>query len=121
MSPSYMPSELVTLIVFHLITPSETAPPGQLQTPDKVAIYATVSKDWQKHIKRHTFSSILLTPALLDEFDQIIRGPRRKYVRSIALDVVLDSYDERRAADMRLRKISRKIIDSSLEHFNVFF
>jgi hypothetical protein len=35
--------------------------------------------------------------------------------------VVLDSYDERRAADMRLRKISRKIIDSSLEHFNVFF
>jgi hypothetical protein len=27
---------------------------------------------------------------------------------------------KRRAADVRLRKISRKIIDSSLEHFNVF-
>jgi hypothetical protein len=89
-----MPSELVTLIVFHLIAPSEKAPAGQLQTPDKVAIYATVSKDWQKHIERHTFSSILLTPARLDEFDQIIRGPRRKYVRSIALDTVLDFYDE---------------------------
>jgi hypothetical protein len=94
MSPSDMLSELVTLIISHLITPSETAPAGQLQTPDKVAIYATVSKDWQKCIERHTFSSILLTPARLDEFDQIIRGSRRKYVRLIALDVVLDSYDE---------------------------
>ncbi|KAE9362878.1 hypothetical protein N431DRAFT_565013 [Stipitochalara longipes BDJ] len=94
MSPSDMPSEMVTLIASHLIAASETAPAGQLQTPDKVAIYATVSKDWQKCIEKHTFSSILLTPARLDEFDQIIRGPRRKYVRLIALDVVLDSYDD---------------------------
>ena len=94
MSPSDMPSELVTFIVSHLITPSETAPAGQFQTPDKVAIYATVSKDWQKCIERHTFSSIQLTPARLDEFDQLLRGPRRKYVRLIALDVVLDSYND---------------------------
>jgi hypothetical protein len=116
-----MSSELVTLIVSHLITPSEIALAGQLQTPDKVAIYAKVSKDWQICIERHTFSSnylyLLVSMSLTRLFEV--------HVENMSISSRLTWFSiprmKRRAADMRLRKISRNIIDSSLEQFNIFF
>lgn len=76
--------ELISLVISHLIVPD-----------GRVSTYATVSREWHDQIERHTFSTLLLTPARLSEFRRIMqrRSCRRANVRVIKLDIVLDPYD----------------------------
>ncbi|KUJ09072.1 uncharacterized protein LY89DRAFT_690614 [Mollisia scopiformis] len=94
MSPATLPSEVTSFIISHLLVPDDPQPAGYIQKPTRIAMYATVSKEWQKSVERHTFSNLYLTPTRLQEFGRIVERKRQKYVRRINLDVVLDAYDE---------------------------
>lgn len=59
----------------------------------EAAVYSTVSEVWRTEIEQHTFASLRLkTPAHLAEFNRIVRGRLRSFVRCICLDARLDTY-----------------------------
>ena len=89
-----MTSELTSLIISHLITPSIYNTTTHVYDHSPISTYAAVSKEWQESIERTTFSRIKLTPSRLEYFRRFVCGPRRKYVRYIELNVVLEAYDE---------------------------
>lgn len=88
--------ELLSLI-FSFLAASLEIPsdfPPEIQLPEEVSLakYAIVCKDWQPYIERYTFAQIHLTPSRLTTFQYVVQGPRRKYIQTIKLDVVLPSY-----------------------------
>jgi hypothetical protein len=87
-------SELISLIISHLLAPTVYNSTTHTYEPERVSIYSTVSKEWQSKIERHTFSSLHLTPSRLADFGQYVLGPRRAFVRSIDLDIILETYDD---------------------------
>ena len=72
--------EICSLIVFHLIT------------SESVAVYATVSREWRSAVERHSFSTLQLNQSRLADFARIVTGPRRRAVRCLRFDIVLDAY-----------------------------
>ena len=72
--------ELCSLIISHLIT------------SESVAVYATVSREWQSAIERRSFSTLYLNQLRLADFAHIVTGPRRRAVRHLRFDIVLDAY-----------------------------
>lgn len=90
-----LPPELTARVISYLTIP-DNFNPYKIQEPARVAQYATVSRDWQMIVERHTFSTLhLTTPQRLTEFEQIVaqNARRRSYVRNVNLLVQLESYD----------------------------
>lgn len=92
--------ELMSLIVSYLVEGFEhsSSDPQYVIRLSKhsrqisIAKYAVVCRTWQAYIECHTFSQIHLTRYRLYDFHRIVHGERRKYVRSIHLDVLLPEY-----------------------------
>lgn len=81
--------ELSSLIISHL------APEPLITSqdaPESLAVYATVSEEWRQAVERRTFSKLHLTSFRLADSARIVTGPRRRLVRCIEFDIVLDAY-----------------------------
>lgn len=63
-----------------------------LDPPFKRPALATVSRRWQTAIERQTFRHISLKSTDLDAFEKIVRGDRRRFLRSIQYTIVLPTY-----------------------------
>ncbi|KAI1806820.1 hypothetical protein F4811DRAFT_509480 [Daldinia bambusicola] len=64
--------------------------------------YATVAREWQPIFEKRHFERILLSPARLNSFSQIVQGSRRKLVKHIWLRTELGaSYNDRNNAGFR--------------------
>jgi hypothetical protein len=89
------PSELISLIISYLQVP-DAIPTNGYEAPKQVRIatYATVSKEWQKSVERHTFSKLQVTPARIEEFGRAVHGQRLRYLRHIDLVILLDKYSK---------------------------
>jgi hypothetical protein len=87
------PVELTSIVVSYLTQPLEFNINTQTHQPEQpMAVYSTVCREWQTVIERSTFSMLRLNPSKLDDFERIVAGSRRSYVRTIQLDVILESY-----------------------------
>jgi hypothetical protein len=90
-----LPPELTAIVISYLTLPPDYNP-ALFQDPSPVAQYASVSRQWQGIVERHTFSTLhLTTPQRLTEFEKLVvqNARRRSYVRNINLLVQLESYD----------------------------
>jgi hypothetical protein len=57
--------------------------------------YATISRSWKHAIERIVFQEISLMSTKLDTFDAILRADRRRLLKTLILNVVLPTYDEK--------------------------
>jgi hypothetical protein len=60
---------------------------------ESLAPYASVSREWQAVVERHTFAELKLTHRRLSDFGQIVAGARRPCLNRINLHVELPEYD----------------------------
>ncbi|KAJ2891387.1 hypothetical protein MKZ38_000513 [Zalerion maritima] len=64
-----------------------------LQSPDfDGPALATISRQWQRAIERHTFRNIRLRSTDLDRFQDVVQQDRRRYVHAIDYLVILPTY-----------------------------
>jgi hypothetical protein len=55
-------------------------------------VLATISWKWQRAIERRSFRALELKSTELDEFETIITGARRRYLRVLRYQIVLPTY-----------------------------
>jgi hypothetical protein len=98
--------ELCSLIISHLIT------------SESVAVYATVSREWQSAIERHSFSTLHLNQLRFADFAHIVTGPRRRAVRHLRFDIVLDAYTTEMRGRFETREEQERNDEISLQAYS---
>lgn len=56
---------------------------------EPLASHATVCREWQRHLEKHTFGTLNVKSSDIDTFRDVVRGERRKHVRRINLIIEL--------------------------------
>ncbi|KAK4089246.1 F-box-like domain-containing protein [Purpureocillium lilacinum] len=56
---------------------------------EPLASYATVCREWQRHLEKHTFGTLNVKSSDIDTFRDVVRGERRTHVRRINLIIEL--------------------------------
>ncbi|EHK24107.1 uncharacterized protein TRIVIDRAFT_67735 [Trichoderma virens Gv29-8] len=89
MAPLVLAPNVVQRIIYFLIH-NDCLPVDRhaKRVPD-LAKYATISRIWQDGIERETFASLRLDFGRLSKATSIVTSQRRRYVRTIKLDVAL--------------------------------
>ncbi|KAH6655549.1 hypothetical protein BKA67DRAFT_657481 [Truncatella angustata] len=94
-----LPPEILGRIISFLIPDNGLSLPiTSITKPWKsygsIAHFATVSKLWQRYVERLTFKNLFLSTVRLSTASRIITSQRLEYVRSIDLEVILETYDD---------------------------
>lgn len=93
-----LPSEISRRIVFFLGAPySWNDRRQETVAANKLAPYATISRAWQAEVEQDTYRRLHLTPDRVSHalaHEGLLSPARVSYIRSIHLNVVLDSYDD---------------------------
>ena len=95
-----IPPELLDRIFSHInFQPPEQHPyevpktrPAEI--PYDISPLSTISRQWQHTIERRTFRSLLFAIEDLDNFDQIVIGHRRRYLKELRFNVQFPDYDD---------------------------
>lgn len=107
-----LPPEILGRIISYLVPDNGLGLPiTSIAKPWKkhgsIAHFATVSKLWQRHVERLIFQGLFLSTQRLEAAGRIITSQRLEYVRSVDLEVVLNTYDE--AAACRMENEAEKV------------
>ncbi|KAL3443736.1 hypothetical protein BJX65DRAFT_284733 [Aspergillus insuetus] len=103
-SPSFLPPEIIDLIIHHLWETAPETPPLRVWEVDKkptshgLASYATISRIWQFAIERYTFASIVTFSDDLPELKRIVGNcaRRRSHVKELWFSIDLPLYSVNR-------------------------
>ena len=94
-----LPQEVIDAIAGHLPQWWNPEPDYHREMcPVLLPDYATISRTWQAAVERRTFERISLKSYHLSEFDRIMVGQRRRYLREISYSVVLPIHKDRACA-----------------------
>lgn len=100
----------------HQRTPATNAP--------DTAQYASVCSEWREEVERLTFRNLRLNRARLADVDRVMCPRRRPYVRTVDLDVELESYSAEVYGDFETAEEGKRnsaIFSETLRlFFNVF-
>jgi hypothetical protein len=89
--------------------------------PESLAVYATISQEWRRAVKRRTFSKLHLTSSRLADSACIVTGPRRRLVRCIKFDIVLDAYGNEACSEYETPEEQKKNNSDFTEAVNALF
>ncbi|KAL7934084.1 hypothetical protein V8C35DRAFT_303162 [Trichoderma chlorosporum] len=108
MMPVFLAPQIIQRIIFFLIhdltSPESRSFPYWRRFPEAVQ-YACVSRLWQEEIERETFANLHLNWDRLSQLNSIVTPQRRRFVRSIRLEIDLPKPGPQLepAAELKLR------------------
>lgn len=88
---------------------------GHDSIPHPLAPYATTSEEWRVFFEQKTFRRLRVLPTCLDEFDRIVTGRRRPYVRHIWFRIELKSRGHGQSSKF-LSEVNKMILTAGLLH-----
>ncbi|KAK1769116.1 hypothetical protein QBC33DRAFT_513356 [Phialemonium atrogriseum] len=88
---------------------------GHDSIPHPLASYATTSEEWRVFFEQKTFRRLRVLPTCLDEFDRIVTGRRRPYVRHIWFRIELKSRGHGQSSKF-LSEVNKMTLTAGLLH-----
>ena len=95
-----IPPELLDRIFSHINFKQREQPPDEVpkkrpaEIPYDLSPLSTISRQWQHTIERETFRSLQFAIEDLDNFDRIVVGHRRRYLKKLLFKVQFPDYDD---------------------------
>ncbi|KAI0181691.1 hypothetical protein GGR52DRAFT_51426 [Hypoxylon sp. FL1284] len=87
-----------------------------------IALYASVSREWQKEFERFSFREIRVTPRRLKHFIHILKSPRRRAsVQTLRFHIALDKYPSRLNGEQETPAERRRSTAISTKALGAFF
>ncbi|EJT68394.1 hypothetical protein GGTG_14032 [Gaeumannomyces tritici R3-111a-1] len=84
-----LPREMRQMVLEALVSLGDKQPSRDRRRKPRLARFVTVCREWQETLEPFVFSSLELQPKHLAEFDNVMRGSRRRMLRHLWLRVEL--------------------------------